>query len=308
MSNYSKTTNFAIKDALLAGDPLKVIKGTDHDTEYNNIATAVATKTDNAAAAIVGGSINATTIGNATPSTGAFTTLAGTTISASGQITSTVATGSAPLVIASTTQVSNLNASQLVGATWAIPLAIGSTTPAAGAFTTLNASGAIVGTSSAVWGTGAANFGMVTKVKNTTQTAISNTTLADDTELQFAIGANEEWTGIAEYTFDASTSMGGPGVRTALVGQQGGGAQRSWTTMIPDNTATLGSAQMSSAGSGTAVFTSGFGSAVACAVRIVFHINNGATPGTVKMQFAQGASNAQTLTLRAGLLQATRVA
>ena len=37
------------------------------------------------------------------------------TLSASGQITSTVATGTAPLVIASTTKVSNLNADQLDG-------------------------------------------------------------------------------------------------------------------------------------------------------------------------------------------------
>ena len=59
-----------------------------------------------------------------------------TSVSSSGQITSTVATGTAPLVIASTTQVANLNASYLQGATWAAPGAIGGTTPAAISATT----------------------------------------------------------------------------------------------------------------------------------------------------------------------------
>ena len=46
MSNYTKTTNFAIKDGLVSGNPSKIIKGTEIDTEYNNIASAVASKPD----------------------------------------------------------------------------------------------------------------------------------------------------------------------------------------------------------------------------------------------------------------------
>jgi len=76
MSNYTKTTNFATKDNLSPGNPLKIVKGTEIDTEYNNIATAVATKTDNSAAAITGGAIDGATVGATTPATGAFTTLA----------------------------------------------------------------------------------------------------------------------------------------------------------------------------------------------------------------------------------------
>jgi hypothetical protein len=49
MSNYTKSTNFATKDNLSPGNPLKIVKGTEIDTEFNNIATAVATKTDGAA-------------------------------------------------------------------------------------------------------------------------------------------------------------------------------------------------------------------------------------------------------------------
>jgi len=48
MSNYTKTVNFAAKDALTTGDANKIVKGTEIDTEFNNIATAVATKYDSA--------------------------------------------------------------------------------------------------------------------------------------------------------------------------------------------------------------------------------------------------------------------
>jgi hypothetical protein len=46
MSNYTKATNFAAKDSLAAGNSLKIVRGTEIDTEFNNIATAIATKID----------------------------------------------------------------------------------------------------------------------------------------------------------------------------------------------------------------------------------------------------------------------
>ena len=46
MSNYTKSTNFATKDALTSGNPLKIVKGTEINTEFDNIQTAVATKAD----------------------------------------------------------------------------------------------------------------------------------------------------------------------------------------------------------------------------------------------------------------------
>ena len=61
MSNYTKSTNFATKDNLSPGNPLKIVKGAEIDTEFNNIQTAVATKTDNSAANITGGSITGIT-------------------------------------------------------------------------------------------------------------------------------------------------------------------------------------------------------------------------------------------------------
>ncbi len=61
MSNYTKSTNFATKDNLTPGDPAKIVRGTEIDTEFNNIAIAVASKTDNASAAITGGTISGIT-------------------------------------------------------------------------------------------------------------------------------------------------------------------------------------------------------------------------------------------------------
>lgn len=46
MSNYVQSTNFATKDNLPSGDPLKIVKGTEINTEFANIATAIATKAD----------------------------------------------------------------------------------------------------------------------------------------------------------------------------------------------------------------------------------------------------------------------
>lgn len=54
MSNYVKSTDFASKDNLSSGDPLKIVKGTEIDTEFNNIATAVATKADTASPTFTG--------------------------------------------------------------------------------------------------------------------------------------------------------------------------------------------------------------------------------------------------------------
>lgn len=65
-------------------------------------------------------------------------------LAASGQITSSLASGTAPMVITSTTQVANLNASLLVGGNWASPGWLGQVTPNAGTFTSLVATSATV--------------------------------------------------------------------------------------------------------------------------------------------------------------------
>lgn len=54
MSNYSKIVDYAAKDALNTGDPLKLIKGTEIGAEYDAIAAAIATKANTASPAFTG--------------------------------------------------------------------------------------------------------------------------------------------------------------------------------------------------------------------------------------------------------------
>lgn len=72
MSNYTKTTNFTSKDSLSSGNPLKVVRGSEFDTEFNAIATAVATKADLASPALTGTAtaVNLTVSGTMTASGG----------------------------------------------------------------------------------------------------------------------------------------------------------------------------------------------------------------------------------------------
>ena len=46
MSNYVKSTDFAVKDTLSTGNPLKLIKGAEINDEFNNLQTSIGTKAD----------------------------------------------------------------------------------------------------------------------------------------------------------------------------------------------------------------------------------------------------------------------
>jgi len=70
MTDYTKSTNFATKDNLSSGNPLKIVKGTEIDTEFNNIQTAIATKAD-----LVSPSLVTPALG--TPSSGVMTNVTG---------------------------------------------------------------------------------------------------------------------------------------------------------------------------------------------------------------------------------------
>ena len=90
MSNYTKTTNFAAKDSLPSGNAAKIVKGAEIDTEFNNIATASATKADIAGPTFTGtvtiptvdlngGAIDGTTVGATTAAAITGTTIVANT-------------------------------------------------------------------------------------------------------------------------------------------------------------------------------------------------------------------------------------
>lgn len=54
MTAYTKTTNFLVKDSLPTGDAGKIIKGSEFDTEFNNLQTAVNSKANSISPALSG--------------------------------------------------------------------------------------------------------------------------------------------------------------------------------------------------------------------------------------------------------------
>lgn len=60
MSNYIKSTDFAVKDGLLTGNPLKTVSGTEINDEYNAIQTAVGTKANTLSPTLTGAPLSPT--------------------------------------------------------------------------------------------------------------------------------------------------------------------------------------------------------------------------------------------------------
>jgi hypothetical protein len=130
MSNYTKTVNFAAKDALTTGDANKVVKGTEIDTEYNNIATAVATKYDSSSTVpITSGGTGATTAASAVSNLGALP-------AANPSYTGTLTGGTGVISIGSGQLGKDANGNLLVGTT--------SATNNASTFTVASAKAALI--------------------------------------------------------------------------------------------------------------------------------------------------------------------
>lgn len=82
MADYTKSTNFAVKDSLASGDTNKKIRGSEIDTEYNNLATAVNSKANSASPTLTGTPLAPTASAGTNTTqlaTTAFTTAAVTT-------------------------------------------------------------------------------------------------------------------------------------------------------------------------------------------------------------------------------------
>ena len=121
---YTKTTNFATKDALSSGDPLKIVKGTELNTEFDNIATASALN------ALKGANSDITSLsGLTTPLSIAQGGTSGATASAARSALTAAASGA------------NADITSLTGLTTALSVAQGGTasTTAAAARTALSA-------------------------------------------------------------------------------------------------------------------------------------------------------------------------
>ena len=125
MSNYVKATNFTAKDSLPTGNSGKIVKGTEIDTEFTAIASAISSKADLNSPAFTG------TPTAPTASAGTNTTQVASTAYVKAEIT---ALSLGNMAIQAKTAV------DITGGT-INSTAIGGTTAAAGKFSTLEATG-----------------------------------------------------------------------------------------------------------------------------------------------------------------------
>jgi len=134
MTNYVKSTNFATKDNLASGDPLKIVKGTEINTEYDNIAVAVATKAELASPTFTG----TVTIPTVAISAGTITGITDLAVADGGTGASTAANARTNLSAASSG--ANSDITSITGLTTALTVAQGGTGAA-----TLTANNVVLG-------------------------------------------------------------------------------------------------------------------------------------------------------------------
>lgn len=128
-----------------------------------------------------------------------------------------------------------------------------------------------------------------TVVKSANESVTSSTTLQDDDHLVFAIGANEQW--VATYSISMSTA-GPPGCRFAITVPAGATMEASG--------AVEGKSGGRTATSGTAFINDATNATANPIATIRVWVSNGATAGNVTLQWAQGTSDASSLTLLTG--------
>jgi len=147
VSNYTKSTNFAAKDSLPSGNANKVVKGTEINTEFDNIATAIATKADLNSPTLVTPNLGTPSAAVLTNATGLpiSTGVSGLGTGVATALAINVGSAGAPVVnggalgTPSSGTVTNLTGTASIN----INGTVGATTPTTGAFTTLTASGTV---------------------------------------------------------------------------------------------------------------------------------------------------------------------
>ena len=141
--------------------------------------------------------------------------------------------------------------------------------------------------------------------KATTTSAVSDTTLDADSELNFAIGASQKW--VATWHLVAFSTVTSGDIKVAIA-VPAGATVTYWVSYGATGASPETAQRMTvKTAAGTAV-GSGLLANLPTAVVVRAEVSNGATPGSVQLQWAQNTSNANATEVRAGsILEATRV-
>lgn len=131
----------------------------------------------------------------------------------------------------------------------------------------------------------------VGKVKASDQSVTSSTTLVDEATMQFAIGASESW--IFTWTLSAVFSAAGQ-IKVAVVTPAG--ATLLAVAHMHPNGIVPAFGTTTTSGTGIALVSA---LSTGGAVMVTATVVNGATAGTVRLQFAQNTSDGTATTIKA---------
>jgi hypothetical protein len=218
-----------------------------------------------------------------------------------GQIISGVTTGTAPLSVFSTTTVANLSANYLGGSTFAIPSAIGSTTPNTGAFTTLSASGLITGTSGLTISSGTSALQAITAsglITGTNGLTISSGTSALQTITGTSITASGLINGTSGLTISSGTSalQAITGTSISVTGQLTSTVSQGTAPLSVASTTTVANLSANYLGGNTFATPSTIGSTTPNTGAFTTLSASGLITGIGGLTISSGTSSLQTIT------------
>lgn len=141
--------------------------------------------------------------------------------------------------------------------------------------------------------------------KTADQSVASSVALANDSDLTFAIAANEEW--VAEFYIDAGSGLTTTGALTAITVPSG--ATLNAITSSTGMATSAGAARTTTSGSAMTFSQANYAQANPALIVVSVWVLNGGTAGAVTLQWAQQTSSGTALTFRKGsFMRATRIA
>jgi hypothetical protein len=220
MANYNKATNFASKDGLPSGNPSKIVKGTEIDTEFTAISSAISSKSDINSPAFTGTPTTPTAIPESNSTQIASTAFVKTAIASSGGSLGTMATQNANAVAITGGTITGSYGLTAANATNAVNATTASNPASGGSFITSSN----IGSQSVNYANSAGNGGVTSIV------AGSNITISGSTgavTISSTGGGGGSFVGARSQLFTSSGTFTVPAgvtaVKVLLCGGGGGG-------------------------------------------------------------------------------------